>query len=77
MMNWKLSILWEVAEVKPKAMIQQVQIDAALCERHSAAVQKKLDTARVAIAGLGGLGSHVAFALARIGVCLLYTSRCV
>ena len=67
-MNWKLSILWEVAEVKPKAVIQQAQIDAALRERHSPAVQKKLDTARVAIAGLGGLGSHVAFALARIGV---------
>lgn len=54
--------------MKPKAVIQQAQIDAALRERHSPAVQKKLDTARVAIAGLGGLGSHVAFALARIGV---------
>lgn len=44
------------------------QIHAALCERHGAAVQEKLNRARVAIAGLGGLGSNVAFALARIGV---------
>ena len=43
-------------------------IDQALWERHSLETQEKLSSGRVAIAGLGGLGSSVAFALARIGV---------
>ena len=43
-------------------------IDQALWERHSLETQEKLSSWRVAIAGLGGLGSNVAFALARIGV---------
>lgn len=43
-------------------------IRTALIERHSLPVQRLLDNARVAIAGLGGLGSTVAVALARIGV---------
>ena len=40
----------------------------ALCERHSPEIQAKLNEAKVAIAGLGGLGSNVAYSLARIGV---------
>ena len=44
------------------------EIYAALEERHSPEIQRKLSEAKVAIAGLGGLGSNVAFALARIGV---------
>lgn len=44
------------------------EIDQALWERHSVETQDKLSRGRVAIAGLGGLGSNVAFALARIGV---------
>ena len=43
-------------------------IDQALWERHSLETQEKLSSGRVAIAGLGGLGSNVAFALARLGV---------
>lgn len=43
------------------------QICQALKERHSPEAQARLSDGRVAIAGLGGLGSHVAFALARIG----------
>lgn len=43
-------------------------IDQALWERHSLETQEKLSKGWVAIAGLGGLGSNVAFALARIGV---------
>lgn len=39
-----------------------------LCERHGAAVQEKISSARVAIAGLGGLGSNIAVNLARLGV---------
>ena len=44
------------------------EIDEALNERHSQEVQQKLAAGDVTIAGLGGLGSNVAFALARIGV---------
>lgn len=44
------------------------EIDEVLCARHGRAVQAKLSSARVAIAGLGGLGSNVAIQLARIGV---------
>lgn len=44
------------------------QINAALEERHSPETQRKLSRGRVAVAGLGGLGSNIAFALARIGV---------
>ena len=40
----------------------------ALVERHSEETQQKLEQGRVAIAGLGGLGSNVAIALTRIGV---------
>lgn len=44
------------------------EIMAALNERHSPKKQALLSEGRVAIAGLGGLGSNVAYALARIGV---------
>ena len=44
------------------------ELKEALCLRHSPEVQGKLDGARVAVAGLGGLGSNVALSLARIGV---------
>ena len=41
---------------------------AALVSRHGAKRQAKFDAARVAVCGLGGLGSNVAIALARAGV---------
>lgn len=40
----------------------------ALCKRHGELNQQKLQKAKVAIAGLGGLGSNIAIELARIGV---------
>ena len=41
---------------------------AALAERHCEKMQKNLSSATVAICGLGGLGSNIAFALARAGI---------
>lgn len=42
--------------------------EQALIERHTRPVYEKLKAARVAIAGLGGLGSNIAVSLARVGV---------
>lgn len=41
---------------------------AALSERHSEKIQKNFESATVAICGLGGLGSNIAFSLARAGI---------
>ncbi len=49
-------------------MYSEEEINEALIIRHSEAVWNKLGSARVAIAGLGGLGSNVAISLARMGV---------
>ena len=44
------------------------QINEALDERHTPEIQELLSRGNVAIAGLGGLGSNIAYSLARIGV---------
>lgn len=43
-------------------------LESMMTARHSPGVFQKVKQARVGIAGLGGLGSHIAFALARTGV---------
>lgn len=40
----------------------------ALKERHGADLQKKITSAKVAVCGLGGLGSNIAIALIRAGI---------
>ncbi len=40
----------------------------ALIERHGKELQEKFSSATVAVCGLGGLGSNIAFSLARAGV---------
>lgn len=41
---------------------------AALEERHGKQLQSRFSSATVAVCGLGGLGSHIAIALARAGI---------
>lgn len=41
---------------------------SALSERHGEKIQKNFESATVAVCGLGGLGSNIAFALARAGI---------
>lgn len=43
-------------------------LEAMLCARHTPGVYEKVKGARVAVAGLGGLGSSIALHLARTGV---------
>ena len=51
-----------------QVQISQQQLTDALSQRHGAACQQKLQRACVGIAGLGGLGSHIAMLLTRAGV---------
>ena len=53
---------------KMQKQLSKEEIYAALNERHSPEIQAVLSAGNVAIAGLGGLGSNVAYSLARIGV---------
>lgn len=48
--------------------ITKKDIDLALNQRHSLETKERLAKGKVAIAGLGGLGSNIAIALTRIGV---------
>ncbi|MCR5214078.1 MAG: sulfur carrier protein ThiS adenylyltransferase ThiF [Eubacterium sp.] len=49
-------------------MISKEELDRAFDSRFPKDMQEKLRGAYVAVAGLGGLGSHIAIALARSGV---------
>ena len=53
---------------KMQKQLSKEEIYAALNERHSPEIQAVLSAGNVAIAGLGGLGSNVAYSLTRIGV---------
>lgn len=44
------------------------ELEALMCARHTPGVHERVRAATVGIAGLGGLGSAVALALARVGV---------
>ena len=46
-------------------MITRLEWEEELCKRHTPKNQEKIAKARVAICGLGGLGSNIAIALTR------------
>ena len=54
--------------IRKGAMPGPEELESMMVARHTPAVHKKLKQGRVAIAGLGGLGSNIAVMLARIGV---------
>ena len=48
--------------------VSRAALEAALTARHGAVAQARFSAASVGVAGLGGLGSHIAVLLARLGV---------
>ncbi|MBP2637556.1 MAG: thiamine biosynthesis protein ThiF, family 2 [Firmicutes bacterium] len=54
--------------IRKGVMPEREELASMMAARHTPAVHKKLQQGRVAIAGLGGLGSNIAVMLARIGV---------
>lgn len=55
-------------DVGERLMPSREEVRRALVLRHTEEVQKKFEQAKVAVCGLGGLGSNVAIALARCGI---------
>lgn len=54
--------------IKKGVMPNSDELESMMVSRHTPLVHEKVKTAKVAIAGLGGLGSHIAIALGRLGV---------
>lgn len=61
---WRLSASWEVGELIPT----KEEMAEALAMRQGRQLQARFSAATVAVCGLGGLGSHIAMALARAGI---------
>ncbi len=55
-------------ENKTKYPLSHEELQELLIQRHGKKRQEKIANATIAIAGLGGLGSHIAVLLARMGV---------
>lgn len=55
-------------QIKMQQMISNEELDRAFDERFPDEMRKKLRGAKVAVAGLGGLGSNIAVMLARSGI---------
>lgn len=58
----------EVNFIEKGKMPPQDEFESLMCARHTPHVFEKVKAAKVAIAGLGGLGSNIAVSLARTGV---------
>lgn len=54
--------------IRKGAMPAREELECMMMARHTPQVHRKLKEGRVAIAGLGGLGSNIAVMLARVGV---------
>ena len=58
----------EIYLIKKGEIPKKEELEYLMMSRHTPGVYKKLKGAKVAIAGLGGLGSNIAISLARMGV---------
>ena len=58
----------KITLIKRGEIPKKEELEALMVSRHTPKVHEKVKKAKVAIAGLGGLGSTVALALGRIGV---------
>jgi sulfur carrier protein ThiS adenylyltransferase len=58
----------EIFCLEKGALPPQDDLEQMLCARNTPQVHKKVKQGRIAVAGLGGLGSHIAIMLARTGV---------
>jgi sulfur carrier protein ThiS adenylyltransferase len=54
--------------IRKGTMPEEAELESMMMARHTPNVHKKVKEGKVAIAGLGGLGSNIAVMLARIGV---------
>lgn len=66
--DYELSENDEVNFIEKGKMPPQDEFESLMCARHTPHVFEKVKAAKVAIAGLGGLGSNIAVSLARTGV---------
>jgi len=54
--------------IEPGEKPSAEELERLMIERHTSDIHKKIKGGHIGIAGAGGLGSHVAIALARVGV---------
>ena len=66
--DYKLSENDEVSFIEKGKIPSQDEFESLMCARHTPHVFEKVKASKVAIAGLGGLGSNIAVSLARTGV---------
>ncbi|GFP77392.1 sulfur carrier protein ThiS adenylyltransferase ThiF [Clostridium fungisolvens] len=64
----KVKALDKIVLIKRGEMPSKEELEALMVARHTPFVHEKLKKAKVGIAGLGGLGSNAAVALARMGI---------
>ena len=62
----------QIQEEEKHRLPSKEEIEGALRMRHTKELQDKISRAGVAVCGLGGLGSNIAFALARCGIGYLH-----
>ncbi|MCO1604091.1 sulfur carrier protein ThiS adenylyltransferase ThiF [Desulfosporosinus nitroreducens] len=64
----KLSANDTLTIIRKGTMPKKAELESMMMARHTPTVHKRIKKGKVAIAGLGGLGSNIAVMLARIGV---------